>query len=291
MLDTPDVQAQRQDRGGWWCSLKCFFAVLVGCGGILVLAACFGLPADSLDWRGAAPHEPSPASDQPSPAIRGDVTPRSAVEQAVAAAVVPVTIPTFAFSSYSQSITTPLCKPNFDVWRNKFLEMFWTTLENHSARTDEGSATLSLVCCFRSYQYIYDRDCNESDVVDRAQSRFNSLPVRSPESPYLVLAWGLEVDEVKKHAWAHDLIRQRDDFLYMHFDLRGHYKYNEAAPMLPGITIAPPLFWKGPQANLSRPPKYFLTFSATRKRDPLPEKVALAGRDQPAPSTTGPSSG
>lgn len=275
--------SRRGTRRGWWCNLRCLFAVLVSCGGgILVLAACFGLPVDSLDWTGVAAHAPSPTTHEPNHTTSGDALQRlwqkrhsatampriilPSVEPATAAAAVPVAIPNFAFSAYIQSLETPLCKPHFDVWRNKFLEMFWKTLENHSARTDEGSATLSLMCCFRGYQYIYDRDCNESDVVDRARSRFTSLPLRSPESPYLVLVWGLEADNKRRDAWAHEIIKQRDDFLYMHFDLRGHYKFDDVAPTLPGITIAPPLFWKGPKANFSRPPKYFLTFRGSLRK-------------------------
>merc|ERR1711972_916528 len=49
----------------------------------------------------------------------------------------------------------------------------------------------------------------------------------------------------------------------MHFDLRGHrpgHPGQDFFERLPGITLAPPLFFKGSQADLSRPAKYFMTF-------------------------------
>lgn len=63
------------------------------------------------------------------------------------------------------------------------------------------------------------------------------------------------------------MIRKRSDFLYMAYDLRGHDLTRENPQKLPGVTLAPPLFYRGPRPNLEREPKFLLTFMGSlRKR-------------------------
>lgn len=152
--------------------------------------------------------------------------------------------------------------PTFFVDRSFPLE---PSLRRHPARVEqEDEAVLSMVCCFS---------------VESA-AKLQTLKRRTPQRPYVVWSHGFTIEQCvedelqrlkkKKHkaldllasrcGTGLKLISERNDFLYLNYDLRDYWLRNDNAALLPGITLAPPGFWLGSPANLSRQPKYFLTF-------------------------------
>jgi len=97
--------------------------------------------------------------------------------------------------------------------------------------------------------------------------KFLDLPRRSKEKPYLIMAHGLEMHECSNAdnkpfecAVVSQIFDQREDFTYVNFDLRDHILTDNHAPLLPGVTMAPPVYYSGPPVSPFENSHYFLTF-------------------------------
>ncbi|CAK0828414.1 unnamed protein product [Prorocentrum cordatum] len=131
----------------------------------------------------------------------------------------------------------------------EFREIFVDPLKRHPSLRQDNESQFSFMCCFRS------------DHKDPTREwLLGNLSARTPERPYLVFVHGLSLDD-KPHSNPYKkLILERDDFLYLHFDLRGYRPYTDHIARFPGITVAPPVFFEGPAPNLDVVPPYTLTF-------------------------------
>jgi len=97
--------------------------------------------------------------------------------------------------------------------------------------------------------------------------KFLDLPRRSKEKPYLIMAHGLEMHECSNAdnkpsecAVVSQILDQREDYTFVNYDLRDHILTDNHAPLLPGVTMAPPAFYSGPPVSPIQNSQYFLTF-------------------------------
>jgi len=138
--------------------------------------------------------------------------------------------------------------PKFYIADRNLDEMYPQGFQHHPAKVNTlEEATFVVTCCFNG----------------RSLQKFADLPRRSKAKPYLVIVRGLRMDRCSKEdncTFASELIEQRDDFMYVNFDLRDHNIKDDGAKMLPGVTITPPKWYSGSPLNPLQDPKHFLTF-------------------------------
>jgi len=139
--------------------------------------------------------------------------------------------------------------PSFFMMDNDLGELYTSGFEHHPARVDTlEEADFVVTCCFRL----------------GSLDKFNDLPRRSKAKPYLVMAHGLDmdqcIDELVDCTVVNKLIASREDFMFVNFDLRDHMLTDNRAPLLPGVTMAPPKYYSGPPLSPLQNPKYFFTF-------------------------------
>jgi len=139
--------------------------------------------------------------------------------------------------------------PSFFMLDNDLGKLYTSGFQRHPARVDTlEEADFVVTCCFRFGPL----------------GRFLDLPRRSKAKPYLVMAHGLNMDECSNQqadcAVVENLIASREDFTFATADLRDHMLTDNGAPLLPGVTMAPPKYYSGPPLSPRQDPKYFFTF-------------------------------
>lgn len=139
--------------------------------------------------------------------------------------------------------------PKFYIADRNLDEMYPSGFQSHPARVGASEqADFAVTCCFNG----------------KSLQKFADLPRRSKAKPYLVIVrGGLRMDRCSKDdncKLASELIEQRDDFMYVNFDLRDHNVKDDDAPPLPGVTITPPKWYTGTPINPLQDAKYFMTF-------------------------------
>eukprot|EP00929_Paragymnodinium_shiwhaense_P058282 TRINITY_DN29175_c0_g1_i2.p1 TRINITY_DN29175_c0_g1~~TRINITY_DN29175_c0_g1_i2.p1 ORF type:complete len:286 (-),score=54.31 TRINITY_DN29175_c0_g1_i2:27-884(-) len=98
-----------------------------------------------------------------------------------------------------------------------------------------------------------------SPYKDCFHKAFKQLPLRSPQRPYLL--WGYDrCDQPQKEE---PVFGTRNDILFVGYDLRPFF--NDTAPVMPGITFAPPRGTKGPHFDAAEKTQYLLTFRGDKK--------------------------
>eukprot|EP00927_Polykrikos_kofoidii_P050478 TRINITY_DN44395_c0_g1_i1.p1 TRINITY_DN44395_c0_g1~~TRINITY_DN44395_c0_g1_i1.p1 ORF type:complete len:438 (+),score=67.51 TRINITY_DN44395_c0_g1_i1:189-1502(+) len=126
------------------------------------------------------------------------------------------------------------------------LEGYWDIVEglkNHSSRVfDESKARFSFCA-----------------MPDGSVANLASLPPRPPQRPYLL--WGL--DRSSRSLEDQEVLKKRLDMILVGYDLRPFGIDNAPLPL--GITFAPPKFARSKPKDLSRPPRFFLTFRGDNK--------------------------
>lgn len=138
--------------------------------------------------------------------------------------------------------------PKFYIADRNLDEMYPQGFQHHPAKVNTlEEANFVVTCCFNG----------------RSLQKFADLPRRSKAKPYLVIVRGLRLDRCSKEdncTFANELIEQRDDFMYVNFDLRDHNIKDDDAKMLRGVTITPPKWYGGSPLNALQDSKYFMTF-------------------------------
>eukprot|EP00928_Gymnodinium_smaydae_P058333 TRINITY_DN4153_c0_g1_i2.p1 TRINITY_DN4153_c0_g1~~TRINITY_DN4153_c0_g1_i2.p1 ORF type:complete len:339 (+),score=51.77 TRINITY_DN4153_c0_g1_i2:61-1077(+) len=110
---------------------------------------------------------------------------------------------------------------------------------------DEASATFSFVSTFK----------------EKHASLFRDLPSRLPSKPYLVWSHFLFCPGSNSCPETEKLVKSRNDFLFVNFDLRDPWLADDSHNPLPGVTMAPPPHTGDiVPRHPSETPKYVLTF-------------------------------
>lgn len=178
-------------------------------------------------------------------------------------------VPTFAIRTFfpegagSADLKDPVIRT--------FKEMFVDPLQSHAAATEEDSADISLVCCLHcQLPGCSGNKAKGTQWSAILESKFKTLPLRSPSRPYVVFAYGMEFDKAK------NFLVGRNDTLLMHFDpeeqFRAAYKFHAGkmgmtSPAKLGVTLPVPTFFRGEPGDVERPRKYFLTFRGAMDSD------------------------
>jgi len=138
--------------------------------------------------------------------------------------------------------------PKFYILDRNLDEMYQNGFQSHPARVGTlEEADFAVTCCFNG----------------KSLQKFADLPRRSKAKPYLVMVRGLRLDRCSKDdncQFANELIEQRDDFMYVNFDLRDQNTKDDDAQPLRGVTITPPKWYTGSPLNPLQDPKHFMTF-------------------------------
>jgi hypothetical protein len=98
--------------------------------------------------------------------------------------------------------------------------------------------------------------------TESSAPNFSSLPRRTRQRPYLVWSHRFFCPASSPCPMAEKVIKDRDDFVFVNYDLRDPWLADDSHTELPGVTMAPPGYFEGstPSAAKLKSWTYFLTF-------------------------------